>query len=331
MKSSSKKKSDKNPADEYNQLVDELQDMTHPTHSTQGEDAGCDITSLKSRAQQLLVWITRHQDDVDRHDLAAICIEGKKISMKIMRGGEGASADELEVEMGLLEARQTACEQAFADDLHGFDQISAEIINGLKPEFQQTIRTLIAKAKINVYKSEDTPTGILEKIEQIHEEDRESRIDNIISETLDADSNYSLLRKSQTIRDELREYIRERQKHTGYKALVEQVKKLLNNYNEGCIGPSGCNYLLPRDINRFINNFNSMTDYLSHKCSECYQSKIDVNDFFPEYWSLYDYSNISYYIEKYNELSTIYIEFSSNLGKLIQKISWEAHTRKRGY
>ena len=275
MESSSKKTSAKNPVDEYNQLLDELQDMAQPSHSTQGEDAGCDIASLKSRAQQLLVWITRHQDDVDRHDLAAICKEGKVIIMKIMKGGEGASADELEAEMGLLEARQMACEQAFADDLHGFDQISTEIINGLNPELRQTIRTRIAKAKINIYKSEDTPSGILERIEQIHEEVRESRIDSIISQTLDADSNFTLLRKSQTLRDELREYIREHQKYTGYKALVEQVKTLLNNYNIAYICANGC--YLPRDISIFINNYNSMIDYLyTHRCSDCHATKICI-------------------------------------------------------
>ena len=329
MKSSSRKTSAKNPADEYNQLVDELQDMTQPTHSTKGEDEGCDITSLKSRAQQLMVWITRHKNHVDRHELADICKEGMKTIMKIMKASRKMDTTELELELMVLEARKTVCEEAFAEDLKGFDNITSDILSSLTPDFQASIKSRIAKAKINIYKSEDTPTGILEIIEQIHKEDRESRIDSIISETLDADSNFTLLRKSQILRDELRVYIREHQKYTGYKALVEQVKIVLNNYN---IAINANGYYLPRDISRFIKQYNYMIDYLyTHRCLDDYSTtKIDINVFFPEHWSLYDFSNFSYYSEEYNQVRSIFDEFQSNLGNLYLKADG-IRSRKRGY
>ncbi len=58
-----------NPEEEYDNLLQEFQDLSQPQETIQNGD----ITSLKGRAKQLLGWITLHKNHVDRHELADIC------------------------------------------------------------------------------------------------------------------------------------------------------------------------------------------------------------------------------------------------------------------
>lgn len=322
MKPTSKKTSAKNPADDYNQLVNELQDMAQPTHSTHGEDASRDITSLKSRAQQLLVWITRHKSHVDRHELADICKEGLKTIMKIMKVTGTTDTTELEFELMVLEARKTACEEAFAEDLKGFDNITPEIISSFAPELQSSIKARIAKAKSNIFTTKDTPEKLLDEIGGMLGKMKESRIDEIISQTLDTIPSFSLLRKSPILRDQLRKHIREHIEYTEVKALINQVNTLLGNRLQVyCIE----SFKLPDSLRSFISSFNNeIADLIRWNCNESQKfSRISINDFHPEDWSLDGSETLVLFkknVDKYEELCTIRNDFFSNIYKLREKI-----------
>lgn len=325
MKPSSKKTTSKNPADEYNQLMDELQDIAQPTHSTQGEDAGCDVSSLKSRAQQLLVWITRHKSHVDRHELSDICKEGMKTIMKIMKATGKTNTTELEIELMVLEARKTACEEAFAEDLKGFDNITPDIINSLPSKVQVSIKTRISKAKSNIYATIDTPEGILNEIRGMHDKVKENLIDDIISQTLDTVSSFSHLRKSPILRDQLKGHIREHIEYTEVKALIKQVNTLLSNrlyvYNlEYSYGQ------LPHYLTGFIGQYNnSIAELIKLNYNESQKySRICINDFHPEEWSLDGAESLilfQKFDDKYKEMRTIRDDIFSNIDKLMKKMA----------
>lgn len=323
-----KKKKNNNPVEEYDHLISELEEMSQPQEPAQNDD----IKSLKSRAQQLLVWITRHKNHVDRHELADICKEGMKTIMKIMKATGKTDAAELDFELMVLEARKIACEEAFAEDLKGFDNITPDIIESLPPKVQLSIKTRISKAKSNIYATNDTPEGILDEIGGVHDKVKENSVDDIISRTLDSNSSYALLRK-QIAREDLREYIKERIDYMEYNELIQQVYTLLNSINAAYVSPTG--WHLPRDCSHFISGYNSYAKRLEDlNCSESYKyQKLSIDDIFLSTWYLDTFeldikSDFQRYELEIEEMRAIICDMETNWGKLIQELEDYYYGRK---
>ncbi len=240
------------------------------------EEVDGNLSSLKNRAKKLLVWITRHQNDVDRHGLAAICKEGKQTVLSILKAGDDTDTAEFESSLWEWEARQLACDEEFAEELQGFKNISPDMIDSLDPALQRTVKYRIAKALTNIYKSSDTPESILAVIEDTLNQRNDLRIEDILSLTLD-DANTSSLVKSFLDGEELRQYIRDRIGHMSDEALIQQVKTLLKNVENAYVSPS-TGYVLPKDTQRFINTYNSLVDQLDSLYDYSYSGQ--------SYWKL---------------------------------------------
>lgn len=276
-----KKKKNNSPVEEYDNLLSELQEMNQPLEQPVQND---DNASLKSRAQQLLVWITRHKNHVDRHELADICKEGMKIIMKIMKATGKTDTIELDFELMVLEARKIACEEAFAEDLKGFDNITSDILSSLTPDLQASIKSRIAKAKSNIYTTSDTPENIIDEIES----GRNRVIDNRVDDIIEPYFKRLPLKKCTVVKEELREYIRERIDYTDKFILTDLVSNLINDFERQCYLP-GYDYLhFPGSIEQFIQDYNRVVDDLRRRIPEESRkyTHIDIDDFHLGRWTL---------------------------------------------
>jgi hypothetical protein len=117
----------------------------------------------------------------------------------------------------------------------------------------------------------------------MHDKVKENRVDDIISQTLDTIHSFSVLRKSPILRDQLRKYIKEHIEYTEFSALVKQVNNLLDNQLQ-----VGGTFIKRDGLTNSIRIYNEQLDYLIKlNCNESQKfSKISINDFHPEEWSL---------------------------------------------
>ncbi len=308
MSSSSKGPTTQNLANDYNQLLDELQDMTQAPR----EEVDSNLPSLKNRAQKLLVWITRHQNDVDRHGLAAICKEGKQTVLSILKAGDDTDTADLEGSLWELEARQMACNEAFAEELQGFTSISPEIIDNLNPDRQKAFSYRIAKAIANIYKSTDTPEALLAEIEAVHNEVKEHRIDDIIEKTLDNPNTPPVVKKHLD-RKSLRDYIRHRMDYMDDFNITTQVSKLLEEkiYDVYISTTSGMRRL-PREFDYFMARYNTLIEQLEwYNESECQYPKLSIEEPNLGLWSVKNYAS---------DIEAVFREYDSKLEAMASQL-----------
>lgn len=322
-----KRSSNITTAEGHDQLVSGLREFSQSPRGL----AGHDIAALKSKAQRLLIWITRHQDDVDRHELADICKTGKKTIMEALKADRNTDIAELDAALWELEARQMACDEAFAEELRELKCISPEIIDGLTPDCQRSIRYRIAKATANIYKSTDTPAGILDEIERYHSCEMDFQADEIISLTLD-NSSFSTLLKRSIYRESLKEYIKERLNYIDHESLIQQVTILLNNIDTAYTSPT-TSYVLPRDFNSFMTYYNELVHTLDQLQYVYNYQAMSFENLYLGPWDIYTYhlvmvANFGRFDSEIKEMKSIINDIHTKQFELLHLIEDYYYGRK---